>query len=394
MRKCKWSLQLLLAALLGFAAAGQALAAAPPEIRVEARSAILMEATTGEVVFEQNADEKLPPASVTKVMTLLLAMEAVDKGELSLAEKVPVSPEAARMGGSQIWLKPGEDMTSADMLKAIAIVSANDACYALAERLSGSVEAFVARMNQRARQLNLRSTTFVNCTGLSPDSGTGPGNITSARDVAIMSRELLKHPSVLKWTGTWIDHLREGKSFLRNTNRLVRFFAGCDGLKTGFTREAGFCLSATARRNNVRLIAVVMNTATDTVRAREISKLLNLGFAQYQAVQVVKRGQVLAKVPVRRGVLESIDAVADTDHFAAVRRGAEAQFVKQLRINKPLVAPLRQGQQVGVLELRKGDELIETVAIVAAKDVARATYGQLAGQVMRNLFGKLFGGLK
>lgn len=368
-----------------------AAAAEAPPLKIEATSAVLMEATTGEVLLGQNAEVPLPPASVTKLMVLLLAMEEVDKGRLPLDEKIAATPEAARLGGSQIWLEPGEEMTVADLLKAVAIVSANDACYALGERIAGSGDAFVAMMNQRARELGLKSTHFVNCTGLEPDDPASGGNRTSAMDVAIMSRELLKHPTVLRWTGTWIDHLRGGSSFLRNTNKLVRFYAGCDGLKTGFTNEAGFCLSATARRNNIRLIAVVMNAATNDIRAREIARMFNWGFAQYQAVAAVKKGDLVAAVPVRRGVLEAVTAQADDDCYVPVKRGAKPDFSQRLELKKTVQAPVQKGQELGALEIRRGDTVLAKVPLVASAGVKRASFAQLMGQITRHLFTRLFG---
>lgn len=385
----KWFF-LALAIVALTACAGQA-AAAQPALKIEARSAVLMEASTGEILISQNADQPLPPASVTKIMTMILIMEEIEKGRLALNEKITVSSEAARMGGSQIWLEPGEEMSVADLLKAISIVSANDACYALAERIAGSADAFVRMMNERVRSLGLKSTTFVNCTGLSPDNPGSPGNITSAMDIAVMSRELLKHPIILQWTSTWIDHIRGGQSFLRNTNKLVRFYTGCDGLKTGFTNEAGFCLSATAIRNNVRLIAVVMNAATGDIRSREISRMLNYGFGLFQAVPAIRRGEVVSNPPVSRGDPETVRVVADTDVFVTARRGTTPKFTRLLKLDSGIAAPIRKGQKLGAIQIRIGDQMVGESHLIAAEPVKRVSFGGMLGQVVKNLFEKLFG---
>lgn len=391
MKKLTW---VLFGILILTAAAGPqapATAAEAPPLQVNAKSAVLMEVSTGQILLAQNADVPLPPASVTKLMVLLLAMEEVGKGRLPLDEKIAATPEAARQGGSQIWLEAGEEMTVSDLLKAVAIVSANDACHALGERIAGSADAFVVMMNQRAQELKLKSTHFVNCTGLDPDDPSSEGNRTSAMDVAMMSRELLKHPAVLKWTGTWIDHLRDGKSFLRNTNKLVRFYAGCDGLKTGFTDKAGFCLTATAQRNHIRLIAVVMNSPTGDMRAREISRMFNWGFSQFQAVPVIKKGDLVAAIPVRRGVLENVTVQAAEDCFVPTKRGARPEFAQRVKVRRTATAPVQKGQEMGFLEVSRGDRILAKVPLVASTTVERANFGQLIGQVARHLFTRLFG---
>lgn len=366
--------------------------AAEPDVslKIDARSAILLEPITGEILFEQDADVALSPASVTKVMTLLLVMEEIEKGALRFDETIVISPEAAAMGGSQIWLEPGEEMLVADLIKAVAIVSANDASYALAERVSGSHDAFVARMNERARELGLTNTKFVNCTGLSEDNPTVAGNLTSARDVAIMSRELIKHDAILKWTGTWIDYLRNGASFLRNTNKLVRFYQGCDGLKTGFTNEAGFCLAATAKRNNVRLIAVVMKAATNDIRAKEVSRLLNFGFGRLEAVRVVSQGEELAKLPVIRGTEDTIIAQASADYYLPAKRGTQPGITKEISLSSKLKAPIQKGQKLGTMTVLLDGKPVQEIDLLAANDVGRTNAFQFFARVGRQSLKTLF----
>ncbi|HCX70709.1 MAG TPA: D-alanyl-D-alanine carboxypeptidase [Firmicutes bacterium] len=383
----------LVAALLTFSSMtnANAMAAEPDStLKIEARSAILLEPITGAVLYEQEADVPLSPASVTKVMTLLLIMEEIEKGALRLDETIVISPEAAAMGGSQIWLEPGEEMKVADLIKAIAIVSANDASYALAERLSGSHDAFVARMNERARELGMKTTKFVNCTGLSEDDPSSPGNITSARDVAFMSRELIRHSEILKWTGTWIDYLRNGASFLRNTNKLVRFYQGCDGLKTGFTNEAGFCLAATAKRNNVRLIVVVMKAATNDIRAKEVSRLLNFGFGRLEAIKVVSGGEELAKLPVVRGTEDTISAAASSDYYLPNRRGVQPEISKTVNLGSKLKAPIQKGQKLGTMTVHLNGEPVQEIELLATTDVGRTNGFQFFAQVSRQSLKTLF----
>ncbi|MGE5597786.1 MAG: D-alanyl-D-alanine carboxypeptidase family protein, partial [Bacteroidota bacterium] len=279
---------LLLVCLLAPGVFASVRAAEGPPLAISSQSAVLLESSQGRILFAKDEHAIRPPASVTKLMLMLLVMEAVDAGRLKLSEIVTAGPEAVKMGGSQIWLEEGEQMTVADLMKAVSIVSANDASVALAEHLAGSEENFVRLMNKRARELGLKNTHYVNCTGLTPDDPAAGANRTTAYDQALLAREMLKHPAVLKWTGVWIDYLRNGQSFLRNTNNLVRFYDGCDGLKTGFTEQAGFCLVATARRAGVRLIAAIMNAPTSQVRNAEISKLFNYGFSQLKAYQFYK----------------------------------------------------------------------------------------------------------
>ncbi|HHY46665.1 MAG TPA: D-alanyl-D-alanine carboxypeptidase, partial [Firmicutes bacterium] len=261
-----------------------------PRLAITAPSAILIEATSGRVLYEKDAHAKRPPASITKIMTMLLAMEAIQQGKIKLEDKVIASERASLQGGSQIWLEVGEEMSLADLLKAIAVVSANDASVAVAEHIAGAEEIFVDMMNRRAAELGMKDTHFVNATGL-----PAPGHLTSAYDIAVMSRELVKHPKVHEWFTIWIDYLRSGKNILVNTNRLIKDYKGCDGLKTGYTEEAGYCLAATASRDGLRLIAVVLGLPDSKVRFQETAKLLDYGFRYFVGVPVAKRDQVITE---------------------------------------------------------------------------------------------------
>jgi len=360
-----------------------ALAALP--FKIQSDSVLLMEAASGEVLVDKDSAKSLPPASVTKMMVMLLVMEAVDTGQIKLTDKVVASPEACRMGGSQIWLEPGEEMTVEDLMKAVGIVSANDASVALAEYIAGSHEEFVKLMNKRGQELRLASTNYVNATGLAPD-GNGPGNITSAQDQALLARELLKHPTVLKWTGTWIDSLRGGESFLRNTNNLVRFYDGCDGLKTGYTNEAGYCLVATARRNGVRLIAVVMKAPTSPVRNNEITKLFNYGFSQFKAIKVLSAGQVLGKTKVMKGQVTEVDLIIPEDLLVVLKKDLQATPEVLVKIPPKVRAPLAQGAPVGEVVVMIDGETKVTAPVVTASAVEESGFFRFLWQITKNVF--------
>lgn len=361
-----------------------------PDLKINGLSAILIEPNSGEVLFCKDPDRKLPPASVTKLMVMLLTLEAIDKGEIKLTDVISASPEACRMGGSQIWLEPGEEMTVAELLKAVCIVSANDASYALGEHLAGSEENFIALMNKRAGELGLKNTHFVNTTGLEPDGG-GVGNLTSARDMAILAREVVKHPIVFKWTGVWIDSLRDGKSFLRNTNKLVRFYRGCDGLKTGYTDKAGYCLVATAQREGVRMIAVVMKSATIDSRSRDISTMFNYGFSQYKAYRVCQAGDKAGQVKVFRGKETILDAVVPRELTAILKRNQKGEVIKKVKLDRIVAAPVKKGQIIGEVVLTYEGKPCGRMELVAAKDVARAGFFELWGQIIKKIFGLAVG---
>lgn len=356
---------------------------------IQSESAILMEYTTGEILVDKNSHKQLPPASVTKMMVMLLIMEAVDSGKIQLTDKVIASPEACRMGGSQIWLEPGEEMTVEELMKAVGIVSANDASVALAEYISGSHEEFVKLMNKRAQELGLKNTKYVNSTGLKPDGGE-PGNITSAYDQAILARELLKHPTVLKWTGTWIDSLRGGESFLRNTNNLVRFFQGCDGLKTGFTSEAGYCLVGSAHKDAIRVIAVVMKAPTSQVRNNEITKLFNYGFSQYKSVKILNSGQLLGKTKVIKGEVEEVNIIIPHDLSVALKREVQSSPEVFISIPSKVRAPLSKGQRIGEALVKVDGEIKLKADLVAESAVKESGFFRFLIQITKNFLEGLF----
>ncbi len=385
----QWRLVLPIVVILlfGTAFSVSAKAALPQtaiDLKVDCLSAVLMEPTTGEILYQKNANQQLPPASVTKLMVMNLVLEALERGELKLTDKITASPEACKMGGSQIWLEPGEQMTVSDLLKAVCIVSANDASYALGEHLAGSEENFIALMNKRSKELGLKHTNFVNTTGLDPDSG-GVGNQTSAMDMALLAREVIKHPLIFNWTGVWIDSLRDGKSFLRNTNKLVRFYRGCDGLKTGFTAKAGFCLVATAKRDGVRLIAVVMNSPTSDTRSKDVGKLFNYGFTKYKALQIYKGGEILGQVKVFRGEQNKVAAVVPRELSAIMKREAKGKVVTAVKLDSMVSAPVRKGQTIGKVLLTIDGKSCGEMGLVAAADVKRASFFQIWWQIFRQV---------
>ena len=334
----------------------------------DCKSAILMEANTGRVLYTQNADEALPPASVTKVMTLLLVMEAIDSGKISLSDTVSVSERAASMGGSQIYLKVGETMSVEDMLKSVVIASANDAACALAEYVSGSEAAFVEQMNDRARSLGMNNTHFENTNGL---DDTVQNHVTSARDIAIMSRELIKHKKILEYSSIWMDTVRGGAFGLTNTNRLVRYYRGCTGLKTGSTDKAGFCVSVTAERNDVSLICVVMGAPTGEIRNNIASSLLDRGFASCEIYKA--EGGVLDNIRVYGAAKGYMSA--QYDPFSALTDKGGASKVKQsIELEENISAPIKAGQVIGRVEYTLDGKSLGGVNITAREDVDRIDY--------------------
>ncbi|HHY33625.1 MAG TPA: D-alanyl-D-alanine carboxypeptidase [Firmicutes bacterium] len=357
-----------------------------PSVSITAGSAVLMDAVSGRVLFEKEPDKRMAPASITKIMTMLLAMEAIEQGKVSLDDMVVTSEHAMEMGGSQIWLEVGEEMSLADLLKAIAIVSANDASVAVAEHIAGSEEAFVDMMNQRARELGMTGTHFANCHGLPQRD-----HYTTARDIAIMSRALLRYPKVHEWFTTWIDYVRGGKNILVNTNRLIKSYEGADGLKTGFTEEAGYCLSATAKRGGLRLIAVVLNVADSQLRFKEASALLDFGFRHYAGVEIASQGQVMAQLDVARGVVEKVDIVAKDPLVAVVRRGEEGKVTSEMILPERINAPVQKGQKVGdlIARLEDGTE-VARVDLVAAEEVKRGSVFRVLFRATRNMLRALF----
>ena len=343
-------------------------------------SALLMEKETGTVLLQQNAHQKLEPASVTKIMTLLLVMEAVDSGRLSLDESVPVSAHAAGMGGSQVYLKEGEQLSVSDLIKCVAVVSGNDCAVALAERLAGSESAFVDQMNQKAQSLGMADTHFVNCTGL-----PAPGHLTSAWDIALMSRELiLHHPDIQQYTTIWTDSIRNGAFGLTNTNRLVRFYDGATGLKTGFTASAQYCMSATAQRNGMELIAVVMKAPTTAQRFQDASSLLDYGFANY-ALITPQPESPLAPVDVLLGRSKTVQPQLQRECHLLVEKTQADQVTTRVDLAQDVQAPVDPGQTLGEFQVYVGNELRDSVPIVAAQGVDRLSVPGLFSQLLRRL---------
>ncbi|MCI9415503.1 MAG: D-alanyl-D-alanine carboxypeptidase [Clostridiales bacterium] len=343
------------------------------------KSAVLMEMNNGSVLFEMNSHEKVPIASVTKVMTLLLIMEAIDDGTISYQDMVTCSAFAASMGGSQIWLEEGETMSVDDMLKAICVVSANDCCAAMAEYLSGSMESFVARMNQRAAELGMNDTHFVDCSGLSDDG------YSSAHDVALMSRELMKHDGIVKYTTIWMDTLRNGASQLVNTNKLVRFYKGVTGLKTGTTSTAGHNLSATAERDGLKLVAVVLGCETTDQRFGGARKLLDYGFANYSVYTPQIDPEQLVPVKVLSGTEPSVRVVADTPESLLVKKGQEKNVTSTVEMSEDLEAPVYTGQVVGRIVLTLDGQEVASYSIRAECDVPKMSTGKAFVRLLKAL---------
>lgn len=353
--------------------------AAAVELPLTSRAALLMEKTTGQILFAQNEHEKLEPASVTKIMTLLLTMDAIDSGALAYDDVVTVSANAAGMGGSQVFLAEGEQITVEELLKCVCVSSGNDAAVALAEKVAGVTELFVEQMNNRARGLGMDDTHFVNPTGL-----TAEGHVTSAHDIALMSRELLtKHPDIRNFTTIWTDSIRGGTFDLANTNKLIRRYDGATGLKTGYTASAGYCISATAEREGMELIAVVMKGETADKRNADAKALLNYGFSAYALVSAAPE-EPLPTLPVTMGETDSVSLTLPPEALTAVVEKAQAAALER-RIDLPesLPAPVRQGQQVGTLTLCSGDTELMTVPILAAEDAAGRSWGWMFTDLLK-----------
>ena len=353
--------------------------AAAVELPLTSRAALLMEKTTGQILFAQNEHEKLEPASVTKIMTLLLTMDAIDSGALAYDDVVTVSANAAGMGGSQVFLAEGEQITVEELLKCVCVSSGNDAAVALAEKVAGVTELFVEQMNNRARGLGMDDTHFVNPTGL-----TAEGHVTSAHDIALMSRELLtKHPDIRSFTTIWTDSIRGGTFDLANTNKLIRRYDGATGLKTGYTASAGYCISATAEREGMELIAVVMKGETADKRNADAKALLNYGFSAYALVSAAPE-EPLPALPVTMGETDSVSLTLPPDALTAVvEKGQAAALERRIDLPESLPAPVRQGQQVGTLTLCSGDTELVTVPILAAEDAAGRSWGRMFTDLLK-----------
>ena len=352
------------------------------ELALDAPSAILMEKATGTVLFAKDEHTPREPASVTKVMTLLLTMEAIDSGALSYDDSVTGSAHAASMGGSQIWLKEGEQMCVEELIKAVCVVSGNDAAVALGEHIAGSEEAFVARMNERAKALGMNDTHFVNCTGLPAE-----GHVTSAYDIALMSRELiLHHPDIRRFTTIWMDSLRDGQSMLVNTNKLVRFYPGATGLKTGSTSSAKYCISATAEKDGCELIAVVLGGSTSDKRFADAKALLNYGFASYALVTVVPESPLPA-VPVTLGTQKTVQAVLTENNALLLEKSRAGSLTQSLSLPDRIEAPVSAGELLGSLDVFDAEgALVSSLPLLAGEDVPRVTWRQLFRRCVETAF--------
>lgn len=343
-------------------------------------SAVLIEQNSGQVLYNQNMHEKLRPASVTKVMTILLIMEAIDSGKLSYTDKIPCSEKAAGMGGSQIWLDVREELTVDEMLKAICVVSANDCTVAMAEYLAGSEEAFVNQMNAKAKELGMNDTTFKNCHGIDKD-----GHVTSAYDIALMSRELLtKHPSITKYTTIYMDSLRDGKSSLVNTNKLVRNYKGATGLKTGSTSVALYNLSASATRNDLSLIAVIMKAPTSPIRFAEAQKLLDYGFNNFEYKKLANENDLIKEISVDKGIENSVNAILENDSGVLIQKGQNKDIVQSVQLTDSINAPVYAGQVLGNVTYSLNGNEIGKVNIVAEKSVGNNTAFNMIEHVFFN----------
>ncbi len=349
-------------------------------LEIKAKSAILLEPNTGTVLYEANADERLSPASITKVMSLLLIMEAIDRGDISLETMVSASEHACSMGGSQIWLEPGEGMTVDELLKATVIASANDACVALGELIAGSEEGFVAMMNEKAKELGMDNTTFMNCTGLD-----AAGHLTTAHDVAIMSGELIKHDLIKKYSTVWMDSLRDGKSELVNTNKLVRFYEGTTGLKTGTTSVAKYCLSATAERNGLELVAVILAGDTSNDRFNGAKKLLDYGFANY-SYSLLDANLSETEATVQKGVKDKVAIHSTGTVSLLMPKNSKDQITRTTHWNKNITAPIKKGDVLGYVNIYVGDDEVGRLEITACEDVKRLNFLVTMGWILKGMF--------
>ena len=351
------------------------------DLGLNAKSAILMEESTGNILYESNPDERLPIASVTKVMTMLLIMEAVDSGKISLDDMVTVSENAMSYGGSTMFLETGEQLTVNDMLKGIAVASANDGCVAMAEHLAGSESAFVDMMNEKAKELGMENTHFMNTNGLDEED-----HYSSARDVAIMSRELMKHETIFNYTSIWMDTLRGGKFQLANTNKLIRFYDGANGLKTGSTSKALCCLSAAAKRNDMQLIAVVLGAPTSAERFASAKSLLDYGFANYAVNTQITAGDEVQKIAVEKGVDKEVGVVAGDSCSTLVKKGQEDNITKEIKIDETITAPIEVGQKIGTMTISRDSEVIADIDLNASSAVEKKGIGLIIKDFFATIF--------
>lgn len=350
-------------------------------IEILAPAAILMEPTTGKVIYEKNSHEVRCCASITKVMTMILVMEALDAGKISLTDTISTSEHAASMGGSDIWLKPSETMTVDELIKATLVASANDAAVALAEHVSGSEDVFVAEMNRKAKELSMSETVFKNCNGLDEE-----GHVTSAYDVALMSRELIKHKKVFDYTSIWMDYLRDGKTQLVNTNKLLKSYKGITGLKTGTTSQAGSCITATATRGNLSLIAVILGGANGKERFKDAATLMDFGFANYNMLKPVLDESIFEPIKVIDGMKPEVEVEVKIENEVLIPKGKEHSIDNSMEVASEIAAPVKKGQSLGRLIYKLNDEIIAEYDIVATEGVDAINFGA----VFSNLLNKFF----
>ena len=350
-------------------------------LSVSSKSAILMDVGSGQILYEKNAHDKLPPASVTKVMTMLLICEALDSGKITLDDSVQISENAASMGGSQIFLEAGEVQKVDTLLKGIAVASANDGCVAMAEYIGGSVESFVEMMNAKAKELNMKDTNFVNTNGLPVDN-----HYTSAHDIAIMSRELLKHDVISKYLTTWMDQVVVGKKQitvgLANTNKLIKHYQGATGVKTGFTQQAKYCLSASAKRGDTHLVAVTLGAETSPERFKDATSLLNFGFAIYESVKLCSKNDNIATLTLDKADEQKINLVAKEDLSVLIKKGGNKDFTRKIKVNENPTIPIKKGTNLGYVEIYQGKTLVGKVDLVNTKDIQKASYLKMLQRVI------------
>ena len=350
-------------------------------LSVSSKSAILMDVGSGQILYEKNAHDKLPPASVTKVMTMLLICEALDSGKIILDDSVQISENAASMGGSQIFLEAGEVQKVDTLLKGIAVASANDGCVAMAEYIGGSVESFVDMMNAKAKELNMKDTNFVNTNGLPVDN-----HYTSAHDIAIMSRELLKHDVISKYLTTWMDQVVVGKKQitvgLANTNKLIKHYQGATGVKTGFTQQAKYCLSASAKRGDTHLVAVTLGAETSHERFKDATSLLNFGFANYESVKLCSKNDNIATLTLDKADEQKINLVAKEDLSVLIKKGGNKDFTRKIKVNENPTIPIKKGTNLGYVEIYQGKTLVGKVDLVNTKDIQKASYLKMLQRVI------------
>lgn len=351
-------------------------------LNLQSGSAILIDQDSGQVLYEHNSHEKLRPASVTKIMSILLIMEALDSGQIKLTDKVTCSEKASSMGGSQIWLTTTETLTVDEMLKCICVVSANDCTVAMAEFLCGSTDAFVEKMNKRAKELGMNDTCFKNCHGIDEDN-----HVTSSYDIAIMSRELLsKHPSIKNYTTIWMDTIRDGKSQLVNTNKLVRNYEGCTGLKTGSTSLALYNLSASASRDGLNLIAVIMKSPTTALRFSEAKQLLDYGFTNYTSYKLSTENEIIKNISISQGVEKNLNAIYSSDNNIMLQKGTESKITQEINIPDKLVAPISQGEKIGEINYYLDGNLLSSVDVVSDKSIKKIGFVNMSTYLLKQWF--------